>query len=362
MKFNVGDLKKGFSLLKPGFNPNDLSESGKYLFISGSDFFAYNGRLKIKYSMPIISDLDTLALPVLEFGKLLNKLKGEMDIVIENDIIIIQSGSTKAEFPMNKIILEKMNVISETIPDSWSALPENIFDGLRLCLFSVGKDFLRPTSNIMMDADTIASTDNFRLSLYKIQKSLRDEMMLLPFDCVENLLKYAVTEYQIVNDIVYFRTSEGLILSFKFLSGIKYPDVKKYASTFKATDGFELFPEMSELIDITSIVSEKMSLTDRFIDVEANDGKLDITGSGDVGRIKTSLYSEALKGKTFSFQINPIFFMDVIKIKPIMKTERNMAVFEKDNFLHVFQIKPLEIKKPLRKEEEPDVSGVNLEE
>jgi len=368
MKLKTDDIKKALKVLKTNVtNPTNLLEASAYIYIVDSNIYVYNGRVAMMYTLPnkqLFSEKESIiALPLVEFSKLLSKIKTkEIDIEVKDDLIIVIANRIKAEFIFNRRILTQVDLLFDGYdPDLILELPEDFRAGLHFCSFSCGKN--DRTSKILIDSDCIVSTDTVRLSYYKLVEALKDRF-LIPLDCVQEILKHPITEYYIRSNRIFFTTDDhDLFISFPVFNEAFYDYKKLIQQPFTDKTGIPLDSSLIHDVDLVSVLSEDDFKRDNVIIMSIDDGYISFFGEGKVGRIGSTIFEKSFKGISLTIEINPQFLQDVLKTSPIMKIKDDLAQFEKNNFIHIFPVTPikekLETSKRLFLKADEKVDGLN---
>jgi hypothetical protein len=165
-------------------------------------------------------------------------------------------------------------------------------------------------------------------------KAAVEKKFLLPIGSVVELVKIPVIRYLIKDNWGHFKTKDGIIFSSRIFLD-KFYDVEEYLDV----EGPEIiFPEKTkDLINGVSVLAEGEFELDKRIKVTVDKGKIKCKGEKDKGWIEKS-QTFSYKGKKLEFDINPVFFSQVIDKSSHIIIGENFALFKTDNFKHVMAL------------------------
>jgi DNA polymerase III sliding clamp (beta) subunit (PCNA family) len=154
---------------------------------------------------------------------------------------------------------------------------------------------------------------------------------LLPLSTVKKLIK--VNPVKVCQDdaYVHFECDNGSLFSCRKASG-KYPSV---SNLFEVGDGlpFILPKELKEAAKAVEFLADNEDVYDRFVTVEAHNGKMRCGAENDRGWTDVILDIEV--AGVLKFKINPVFLYEILGMTTAMTLGREKALFETDNFKHV---------------------------
>ena len=241
MKYNREELLNQLQKLIPATADSGHYLTGADVFVfDGSSIHTYNDNLSIavKHETGLIG-----AVKAKDFFKLLSKLK-TTDIAIEDfgSLWNIESGKTKASINLKEDSITKY---LETLPldGKFKPVPENFFQGLRLCRINGNASFLR---GIYVNGSEMVATDEIRLNFYDLNSKM--ETFWLDDAPVNELLKLKekMTEYHIGQGWVLFRGESGTVFSCRKNQddGFPYDKLTEYKEQYlkTETDIIQTFP------------------------------------------------------------------------------------------------------------------------
>lgn len=322
----TSELKKMVALLKPAIKNNDIAEFGQFVFFTKDMMFVYNGAVAVIVKQENDGEF---AVPAEEFVKFVDKLKADTTTIEIGDTIVIKSGRSKAEFTLNDTILQKAKNLGVLSNETYKKLPSDFLEALKLCQYSVSADNIyRNLSFVSIDGDTMASTDNYRISEFVMSEKM--ENVMIPANAIKYLLSYNVTEYSVNNGVAHFKNDDDVYFVTR-LGQEEFPEYKAFLEV--EGDTVELPANIIEMVETAAITTESIIDIDKSIVMEAMDGTLSISSQNDVGKILVD--SEIDYKDEFRVVINPLFVKDILNITRNITVGENRVLFELKNFRHI---------------------------
>ena len=319
-----------------GVSNIDTSEQSAHLMFTGNEILSYNDRVCIVY--PFESEIKG-AVKARDFQKIIADInEGEFEISDKNDTIIIQSDSTKAKtalVPLENTPLSKIKTLElKSLKEKFKPLPIDFIDGVKLCLFSAqnGKSgsYLEC---INVQSNHIMSSDNYRISYYKIDDDFIKEPFLINLMEATKLVNFNPTKYYLAKSWVHFSTEDDIIISTRRPS-VEYKT--GYYSHFEFEGvTFDLPSELKNVVNSLSILCEAISYLEKSVDIVIDKNKLIVKAQNAVTSIEKILpFSKKTKGK-IEFSINPIFLTQILDKATTVTLAEDRALFETDKFKHL---------------------------
>jgi len=263
----------------------------------------------------------------------------------------IQDKEIKIEQKENKLLLSAKNISAEIIVDkdidkdivnTMGIIPlsgqvrkkkitEDFMTGIEFSLISItrnmGEVFL---TCAYINDDKIISTDDYRISVYNLDKGIGSKI-LLRSSLIEVIASYKnIIGYYINFNWIYFFTEDNIILCSRIVEE-KFPDVEKEFD-FDAKE-ISLPDDFSYLVKNASILASGEFDIDKKIEVKISKGKISCKGQNDLGWIESKI--EIDTKQNFTFSINPIFLLQILKKTNKMKFGEGKILFETDKFKHL---------------------------
>lgn len=339
MKVKKNELLNIIAKVKPGLSSKEIIEQANHLIFTCNEIVTYNDRICVMHPF----DFDTpFSVKADEFSKILSGIsEDEIDLTVSEDTINIKTDTTKASLSIIVDEAGKVEHLIEAIQeeiekdDAWLLLPKEFLSGVYLCAFSANKDVATGVrSCVAIKGDSIFSTDNIRASNYIMDKSM-DDVMIPAKDALE-LVKYEVKEYAISENWIHFTTSDGIIFNCKSMKG-DYP-YQTIESLFKDLEPSLTFPAgLREIIQSVTILAEGELDINKMITVSVGKSKIVVKAEKERGWIEKSMTFK-FKGEPFSFNINPIFFSQILYHATDFSLMGNIAQFSTNNFYHVLSL------------------------
>ena len=334
MKIKKDELLNKLNLLKStalGWK-GILDISNTFIF-TGDHLIAYND----KTSMCIDFETDfECCIPGLSFYEIINKIKKDtITIKLEKDELNIKGGNIKAMF---KIIDTDINFIKELFKlgkVKWKKLPEDFFEGLHLCSFSVSNDLTRPIFTALYIKDNnIYSTDNLRISRYEMDSSIKDEILIPASSLVEIQSIKNFNKYYLTDGWIYFKNEDNMIFALRTVEG-EYPDASHFFDNVEGTI-IELPEDLINNLEAVSVVIKDQHELDKKINVQIFEGQIICKGEQEIGWVETTDFVKT--NEQLEFTINPQFFYQVIKKNRNLIYDENIVMFHSKKFDHIISL------------------------
>jgi len=338
VKINRVELLEVLEKLKPLVGRAGNFENSFYFY--NNNIFTYNEEACIFYPFVFLDSEKKFPNCFLPANKLIDVLSIINDTVdIKEENIIFKSKGALGKLKILSIPDEIISIIEsfnfeKLIKNKWLKLPKEFIDGISLCLFSVIKnDIISCLDCINVNNDEIISSDNSRVSRFKISSKIKDSF-LIPYNSAKEIIKYSIIEYQADDTWIYFKTKENIIFCLRRITE-KYPEVDTFFNNFKGKN--IILPEgLKESINTASILAEGDFSLDKEIDIIIEDGKIKCIGENNVGLIEAVLSIES-KVK-ISFTINPSFFSSILDLSNYMVIGKESVLFKSKNFEHLIAL------------------------
>ena len=329
MKVKTKELLDKLNLIKPALYTKGILEQADHFLFTGNEIVTYNDRFSIR--VPFKTE-EKFSVPGQEFLKVISGLnEEEFDLSFEDNQVMIQAGNTKSGISTFQGSLFELiePMISEK--DKWKSLPDDFNNAAFLSMFSVSKDVSRGVmAHLSVNNDEVASSDDLRISMYKLKSSLKSSF-LLPLTSVIELVKISMTEFLLKDTWVHFRNKDRTVFSSRvlldtFLNYQEFFDVQG--------DSVQLPDKLKAVVDGVTIFAEGDFDLDKKITVTIDKNKIICKGEKEKGWIEKSMEFK-YKGKKLSFLVNPIFFSQVLDKSTEVIIGENTALFKSGDFSHV---------------------------
>lgn len=336
MKVNRQKLVSILSAIKPGLAKKQIVEEAAHFIFTGEDVLTYNDNICIIH--PFQTDFKC-SIAANEFYKIMANIEtNEVELFLEDNKLKIYADKTKANLATSdgeKILSMINNFKLNQVMKNLIPLPEDFLKGAELCKFSASKNASNPILTcISIDKDSMTSSDDLRISQYKMKKSINCSI-LIPAKSVMELIKFPVIDYYISTGWIFFATKEDILFCSRLVTG-KYYDCSEFFS-FERGIEIDLPKEISKMIEISSILTEGEYDTDKFVDFEISNGKIKCKGENSVGWIENEI--ETVSKSTIKFSINPLFLIKILEYSSKMIYKDNRVLFSFDNFQHLMTLK-----------------------
>lgn len=332
MKFQRKELVDILSAVRPALSKKDIVEQATHFIFTKDRLTTYNDYICISH--PLKSGLECSVDADKLFRVLSNIQEGEVDLSYDGKQMLVKSGKVRSglaalkEGEVNKYITD---LGKDYEGKKWKSLPEDFSEGIFLCMFSAARDMSTgPLTGVHVEGESIFSSDDLRISNYKMSSKIDDEL-LIPVKSIIELVKFKINKYIVTKSWVHFKTKDEVTFSSRILKD-KFPDATK----FFETEGTAVrFPkEMQSVIKVVSVLAEGDIDIDRKIQVSVGNGVITCRGEREIGWIERDIETK-YKGRAITFNINPLFLHQVLDKSAKMTVGENKALFETEKFRHV---------------------------
>jgi hypothetical protein len=258
----------------------------------------------------------------------------EFDLSLEDGQVIVDSGQTRSgimtfDGPLFEIIDEMLGA-----KEKWSGLPDDFNQAVFLCMFSVAKDVSRGVmAHLSISGDRVVSSDDLRISEYKIKSSLK-KSFLLPLSSVIELAKLSMTGFVLKDNWVHFNNKEGMVFS----SCVLLDDFMQYEDFLKVEGNHLQLPEgLKALVVGVTVFAEGEFDLDKKVSVVVDKNKIICKGEKESGWIEKRM-DFPYKGKKLEFLVNPLFFSQVLDKSTEVIIGEGVAMFRSGPFRHVMSL------------------------
>lgn len=327
---------EAFSAIKPGIAKNEIVDQSSNFIFADKNIISYNDHICVSY--PFNTGLHC-CVNADKFFKLAQGLPDEpFSITLKENQLLVKSKSVR--LTMNAIENDEIMVyIKDLMKDmnktSWKALPDNFSEAVSLCLFSTAKDISYGAfMAVNVDHNHVYSSDNLRISKFKLSKNIKDNF-LIPLSVAVELIKFEFVEYSQSERWIHLRTNNDVIFNFR-----------KYIEEFPSIDKFfdvkgikiDLPKNLLAIIKNISVFSEGMDEINKIILLKFTKNKLICRGEDQSGWIERDSKIE-YNGKEFEIYVHPIFFQQALaeELFDIVLGD-NQILFESNNFKHVMML------------------------
>jgi hypothetical protein len=330
MKINREKLLDCLNTVAPGLATKDAIEYSTSFIFKDGKVYTFNDKLLVSY--PIDIGIEG-AVKATELLKLLAKIKTEeIDISKKDNQFLVKTKKIKATI---KLSIDPKLPFGEVEPkkNKWKNLPEDFNTALSFNLFSTAK--LRATpilTYLHVCGDIVESTDNYRITTYKMSDSIADTL-LISYDSVIELLKYVVTKYQKNDNWIFFKDASGLVFSCRTIAD-EYPNISQFIDVegpkIKLPKNIIDLIERSQIFSNTDIENEKVRIT-------IEDGLFTISAKGDHGQIEEHAKIK-YSGETSTILINPKFLKQIAERQTRMIIGESKLKFKTSKMQHVIML------------------------
>ena len=335
MKIKREELLSVLVAVKPGLARKEIEEQSTHFVFTGDSVTTYNDQICISH--PFKTDFK-LSVKADEFHKILSGMSDEeVEISFKDKNLFIKGAKTRsgmatlAEGNILKMIKE---LGLDDSKRKWKKLPKDFVNGVFLCMFSASRVIGTGVYGcVHVKGDVVESTDNYRVSQYKLESDLKDEV-LLPVSAVQELVKFPITKFFLSDSWVYFKTDENVMFASRYIVG-EFPDCSSF---FKLEGDAITFPTgLKKIVEDVSVMSDAEVDYKKKIDVTIEKGKITCRAEKERGWVEKDMELK-YKGKTIKLSVNPIFFAQILDKSVTMTLQGDRALFVSDSFKHIMAL------------------------
>jgi len=333
----IEEVVRVLESVRPGLASRDIIEQSSCFVFKDGWVISYNAAVSVRAPFDVGGSVWG-AIPSQELYGLLSKVKdGEVELEGVGGGISIKGKKFKAEIKGDAdIVLPVDKLKCDGV--QWSSLPEGFMDGLRFCLFSVGRDMTREDMTcVHLVGNLMESCDNYRLTRYEVSGNNMKDAILIPYKAVESLCKYQPVEFGMSPDRwFHLRDSDSTIFSCRLHEG-KYPDTSSILDM--KLGGQIRFPSnMGDMLDRARVLAKVDITGECMVTVEIKGNYLTVSSFGPAGK-----YEETVKVKSdgdAKIQINPDFLKQILSHlrEADLSEDHSKLKFIGDGYTHVVSL------------------------
>jgi len=335
MKINKKELLEKLDLVKnTAIGWKNILDVSNTFFFTGDYLVAYND--KTFFAIKIKTDFKCIV-SAKEFYKIIYNIQQEkIKIEKEKEQLKITGKNIQIEINCLLVDISLIEKTMELIPQKWKKFPTNFYKGLSLNVFSTSKEITKPAFTcIHVKNDIIESSDNFRISKFIMNKTIKDELML-PFFSVAELLSLKIKLY------LYAKSNGWLFLSDEdcfYVFGMRelcvdFPDTSSFFSL--KGEKITLPEKFIDNVELVSVLASGDYDFDKRINIVIKDGYIYCKTQNQIGTIKTKFKTDNLQ--EINFEINPIFLKEILKNSLEFVYNNSYIMFISNNYKHVISL------------------------
>lgn len=216
MEIESGEFRRILNLLKPGLsNTGDIEGTDNYIFVDDR-IITYNDSISVQF--PFEHSIEGM-INADKLEKVVSKLKGSVSVNINDNEIIIKSGTIKSGLRIDFEIPEFLEDVYDLSEIEWEEAPEKFIEKLIFCSYSAAKETDNPlVTCVHIVDDFVEATNNLKITKCTFDKKISDECFV-PANCVRQMRGFKAEEYAIDGAWIHFRNSEGCVFSCRRYKG-----------------------------------------------------------------------------------------------------------------------------------------------
>lgn len=333
-KYNCKELISILQKVRPALSSKNIVEEFSNFIFTGKNLITNNDKICISY--PLKTEFKC-AVPANEFYDILSSVKeDEISIQQEENKLCFKADNTNAEL----VIQELSDTVNEFIEaiglndfdeDKFKPFSKDFIEAITACMFTASKELDdKILSSISINNKEVLSSDNYRISLFELDKSFKDSFLIAALS-VQELIKLEPTGYFRNDSWIYFLAKDGIVFCSRILND-EFPEVK-HEFEFES-DTIVLPDDFVDMVKNASILAEGEFDIDKKIEVKVKDKKILCKGQNELGWIESKTDINNVDDD-FTFTINPNFLVQILSKTKNMKLGENRVMFEYENFKHL---------------------------
>jgi len=331
MKIKRKELLDILLAVRPGLADKSIVEQATHFIFTGREVLTYNDRICVSH--PFESTFQC-SVEADKFYKVLSKLdQDELHCDYKEPNLLISAEGVDAGlsgYAGREIFDLAQDIGLDDL--EWRGLPSDFVEGVLFCGFAASRDATQTLlSCISVRDDCVVSSDNRRISEYKMQEAI-ETPFLIPARNAAELSKFEVIEYSVSNSWVCFRTEKGVFFCSRVVKGEYYDVTEDFV--FDRTR-MKLPKALKDVVDRAAILAAGEVDIDKRIDVRIGGGKISCRGEQETGWIETELDIKFKRDLVIRFSINPIFFSQILDKTSVMECGENRVLFWSGSFRHL---------------------------
>ena len=332
------------STILPGIARKDFVDQFTHFIFDKKRAVTYNEQVCV--CMPFRTEF-ACSVAADEFLKLIKSLRAEeLELGMiqngEKHAMTITADKVEAELAVAGNIEEVEKNVKRlkltTLATLWKPVPDDFAQALQWCLFSASKDAtLGKLTCLHIKKKVVTSSDDLRISQFTMSGSM-DADIMIPASTVEELCKFEIQDFCVVDPWAYFKTANGAIFCAHLKSDdTPYPNPKAEFE-FEGVE-VELPGELKSALESAEIMAAGDFPTDKRVRLTIDKGILTVYAENDaLGWIKTKVKMGIKNAPTVSIVVNPIFLQEILGKTSSVKIGEDRALFQTDNFMHLVSL------------------------
>jgi hypothetical protein len=334
MQIKTSELKDILRSIKPGLATKAIVEQATHFVFSGEDVFTYNDKISI--SFPLDTDFECSVPADLFYGIVMSLTAESTEMELKDNQLMLTCGTTKAgiNISTDQTLLDLVKDIGFPDDEDWMPLEQEVIRGLSLCMFSASKDISHPYMTcVSVEGNRIVSGDDIRISLFSLKKGV-DKGFLLPAKSAEELVKFDIIEYAVVDRWIFFGTNDGVIFCSRIVLD-DYPDVTEF---FEMEGKPVQIPgDLLKNIEVINPMVDGDFDIDKEIEIAILSNIMKCRTDGKGGWIESS---RELEGDIpdLTFKVNPIFMAEILGKDATMIHDPGKLLIASGELLHLMSL------------------------
>jgi hypothetical protein len=215
--------------------------------------------------------------------------------------------------------LDKGRAILPSTKGKMTSVPGGFLDALNLCRFFANRKLNAGGMGcVSISGRDCLATDNYRLAWYKMEKAVK-EPMLIPVQSCDQLVKLSapLVKYNVVQgQRLQFETESGDLLTVLLQGDAKFPDaLKVFKSVDKLVgDVLELPEDAVDIIKHVAVLADDPKAVAQQVKMEVEKKRLAFSCEKEkVGKVREWIGFDNPSGARFSLLVNPVLLLSVLK-------------------------------------------------
>jgi hypothetical protein len=335
MKIDRNDLREILEALRPGLNKKERVQQSCHFIFFKDKIATFNERLCIIHPFTCEEEFSVKGE---EFFRLINGIAEDtIDLTVIGNKIKVKTKTTNSVITSlsddQKNVTDEIEILEKSM-ENWKKLPKKFTEALSLCAFSAAPDLsMGVKSCVCIKGDKAFSTDNFRGSLFELDKELKEEIHI-PSKAAIELAKYPITEYCFSGKWACFRTDDGLIFACSTIEGSFPYRMEEFFTELEGLSTIELPAELQQLVnEVVILASNDESNVGKLVSISLENNSLTVKASNELGFVEKTIDVDFEEDPLF-IPINSTLLSQILNRSSEMYVGEERLYFVASDFYH----------------------------
>ncbi len=309
------ELLSGIEQVIPGTTKKGLVPGWENIIISFGEMLSFNDKICVCALVPGLPDIECAVEADTLFKVVKAITEEEITLEVRDHFLLIKSETTEASIMFSPEVESMLTTIDRLgiTSKKYASLPSDFLKGLGLCKFNVSDNFNdeKQLYALLVQDDLIFSCDRFRTSIYQMTGGTGKDF-LLSKTILDDLHKFAPTEFSIDNSWAHFKNEKEEFLSCRLVIKDNYPNLLPFFEEFVETKSVEFPAELKKVLDSSICLFDENLDSQKHVQLCVEKGIMTCTIERNTTTVKKKLpmYDTSLD---FEFGISAIFLSKILE-------------------------------------------------